>query len=83
MARLRNTAKVAISLDSELLARVDRLVRSHVFPSRSRAVQMALRDKLERIDRSRLGRECAKLDPEYEKSIAEEDLPDLGEWPEY
>lgn len=31
-----------------------------------------------------LARECAKLDPEFEKAIAEEGLSvELNEWPEY
>ncbi len=32
------------------------------FPNRSREIQDAVREKLERIERSRLARECAKLD---------------------
>jgi metal-responsive CopG/Arc/MetJ family transcriptional regulator len=44
-----------------LLARLDRLVKENQFPSRSRAVQQAIRDKLRRLERSRLARESAKL----------------------
>jgi hypothetical protein len=41
-------------------------------------------DKLERLERSRLAQECAKLDPKYEKALAEEGLSeDVAEWPEY
>jgi len=41
-------------------------------------------DKLARLERSRLARECAKLDPGFEKALAEEDLSeDASEWPEY
>lgn len=77
-------AKIAISLDEGLLARLDRLVRNKVFPNRSRAIQDAVHDKLERLERSRLAQECAKLDPEYEKALAEEGMSeDLAEWPEY
>jgi metal-responsive CopG/Arc/MetJ family transcriptional regulator len=76
--------KVAISLDSDLLERLDRLVAEQVFPNRSRAVQEAVRDKLERISRARLARECAKLDPRAERALADEGLArDLEEWPEY
>jgi hypothetical protein len=36
------------------------------------------------IDRSRLARECAKLDPKAEQAQADESLGlDLAEWPEY
>ena len=76
--------KVAISLDSDLLERLDRLVAERVFPNRSRAVQEAVRDKLARISRARLARECAKLDPHAERALADEGLArDREEWPEY
>jgi Arc/MetJ-type ribon-helix-helix transcriptional regulator len=67
-------SKVAVSLDENLLNRLDRLVRKAVFPNRSQAIQIAVEEKLERLERSRLARECAKLDPDYEKSLAEEGL---------
>ena len=78
-------AKVAITLDRNLLNRLDRLVRDHkIFPNRSRAIQQALQEKLERIEKSRLARECAKLDPDFEKTMAEEGLSEeLSQWPEY
>jgi len=77
-------AKVAISLDREALERVDRLVRQGVFPSRSRAIEAALEDKLERLERHRLAREAAKLDPAVEQAMAEEGMSeDLGSWPGY
>ena len=78
------TIKIAVTIDKELLARLDRLVDEDRFPSRSRAVQEAIRDKLERLDRSRLARECAKLDRQFEQSLAEEGFAaDIQEWPEY
>jgi hypothetical protein len=41
-------------------------------------------EKLARIEKSRLAREFAKLDPAFEKALAEEGLSqDLSEWPEY
>jgi metal-responsive CopG/Arc/MetJ family transcriptional regulator len=77
-------AKVAISLDENTLDRLDRLVKNQVFPNRSRAIQEAVEEKLSRLDRSRLARECAKLDPAFEKSLAEESISEeLAEWPEY
>lgn len=77
-------AKVAISLDENTLNRLDRLVRAHQFPSRSQAIQEAVEEKISRLDRSRLARECAKLDPAIEKALAEEGLSDdLAQWPEY
>jgi metal-responsive CopG/Arc/MetJ family transcriptional regulator len=74
--------KIAITLDQGLLTRLDRLVRERRFANRSRALQEALEDKLERVDRNRLARECAKLDPRAEQQLADEGL-DLDQWPEY
>ncbi|OFW33558.1 MAG: CopG family transcriptional regulator [Acidobacteria bacterium RIFCSPLOWO2_12_FULL_60_22] len=76
--------KVAITLDQRTLNRLDKLVQQSIFPSRSEAVQEAVDEKLARLDRTRLARECAKLDPAFEKALAEEGLAeDLSEWPEY
>lgn len=57
--------KVAVTLGRATLALLDRLVKDAVFPSRSRGIQIALEEKLERLGHSRLARECAKLDPEF------------------
>jgi metal-responsive CopG/Arc/MetJ family transcriptional regulator len=77
-------AKVAISLDESTLDRLDKLVKQQVFPNRSQAIEEAVAEKLNRLERSRLAQECAKLDPAYEKSLAEEGLSeDLTEWPKY
>lgn len=62
-------AQVAISMEESLLRQVDELVSSHVFPSRSRVIQDAVAEKLRRLDRSRLARECAKLDPAFEQTM--------------
>jgi Arc/MetJ-type ribon-helix-helix transcriptional regulator len=63
---------------------LDRLVAEARFPSRSRAVQEAIRDKLDRLGRGRLARECAQLDPGAERRLADEGLAaDLELWPEY
>ncbi len=78
------SSKVAITLESELLEEVDALVKNHVFPNRSKAIQKAVEEKLQRINRTLLARECAKLDPTFEKFLAEEGVnEDLSEWPEY
>ncbi len=78
------SAKIAITIDQDLLTQLDRLVKERRFPNRSRALQEALRDKLQRLDRSRLARECAKLDPLCEQALAEEGLKeDLKQWPAY
>ena len=78
------TTKVAVTIDTDLLAQVDRLVAQHVFPNRSKAIQTALEDKLARMRRSRLAHESAKLDPQHEQALAEEGMQqELAMWPEY
>jgi metal-responsive CopG/Arc/MetJ family transcriptional regulator len=76
--------KIAIAIDPDILERLDALVDAAGFPSRSQAVEVAIQEKLERLDRTRLARECAKLDPAFEKDLAEEGLGvELGGWPAY
>jgi metal-responsive CopG/Arc/MetJ family transcriptional regulator len=78
------SAKVAITIDDETLQRLDRLVKEHVFPNRSKAIQEAVQDKIKRLEKTRLARECAKLDPLYEQALADEGISeDVNEWPEY
>jgi metal-responsive CopG/Arc/MetJ family transcriptional regulator len=77
-------AKLAITLDEATLSRVDKLVRQSMFASRSQAIQEAVEEKLARLEGSRLARESAKLDPAFEKAVAEEGLQeDISEWPAY
>jgi metal-responsive CopG/Arc/MetJ family transcriptional regulator len=79
-----DTAKVAISINRRTLHRLDLFIRNRVFPSRSRAIQDAIEEKLIRLERTRLAEECAKLDPAAEKAMAEEGLSEeLNQWPEY
>ena len=76
--------KVAITIDKELLRRLDRLVAERRFPSRSRAVQEAVEEKLARLERTRLASESAKLDRRLEQALADEGLKgEAEEWPEY
>jgi Arc/MetJ-type ribon-helix-helix transcriptional regulator len=79
-----SAAKIAITIEEGLVEQVDRLVREHVYPNRSRAIQDAVADKLRRMDRGRLARECAKLDPKFEQALAEEGIgSEIAQWPEY
>ncbi len=77
-------SKIAITIDRGLLEALDRLVKEQVFPNRSRAIQAAVAEKLQRLEGTRLARECAKLDPDTERALADEGLSDyLDAWPEY
>jgi Arc/MetJ-type ribon-helix-helix transcriptional regulator len=76
--------KVAVTIEKELLARLDRLVAEGKYPSRSSAVEEAVEYSLERVEQVRLARESAKLDPSFEQAMADEGLAgDLNEWPKY
>ena len=76
-------AKIAITVDEQALAEIDRLVQQGVFPNRSKAIEDALQDRIRRLQRSRLALECAKLDRADEQALAEEGYVGEGEWPEY
>jgi Arc/MetJ-type ribon-helix-helix transcriptional regulator len=80
---LMSSAKIAISLDPEALKQVDQLVEGGLFPSRSKLIQDAVAEKLQRMRRVRLAQECAKLQPLAERTMAEERLSAEAEWPEY
>jgi len=73
-------AKIAITVDEQALAEIDRLVRSGVFPNRSRAIEEALHERISTLRRSRLARECAKLDKAEEQALAEEGYSAENEW---
>ena len=66
--------KIAITLDEGSIGELDRLVNEHVFQSRSQAIQEAVSEKLLRMKRRRLAMECSKLQPAFEKAMAEEGL---------
>ncbi len=79
-----STEKIAITMDENTLHRLDRLVKDRVFPNRSKAIQDLVEEKLKKLERTRLARECAKLDPVGEKAMAEEGLgEEMERWPEY
>jgi len=76
--------KVAVTIEKDLLSRLDRLVAEGRYPSRSSAVEEAVEERLEKVELTRLARESAKLDQKFEQALAEEGLVgDLSEWPEY
>jgi len=77
-------AKIAITIDEKIVNRIDNLVKKRTFTNRSQAIEEAMTEKLARLDKSRLAREAAKLDPEAEKAIAEEGLAaERKLWPQF
>ena len=78
------TSKIAITIERNTLNRLDLLVKSHFFPNRSRAIQEAVAEKLERLEKDRLARESAKLNPRFEQDLSEEGFEtEIDGWPEY
>ena len=51
------SVKIAITLEEETLRQVDSLVARRMFQNRSRAIQTALHEKIERMEGSRLAAE--------------------------
>lgn len=77
-------SKIAVTLDIKTVKKIDNLVKKNIFPNRSQAIQEALQEKIKKMEHGRLARECAKLDPSFEKALAEEGMSEeLSEWPEY
>lgn len=78
------TVKLTLSIDSSLLAELDRIVKSGQFSSRSEAVHALLQEKLSRSKLHRLATECAKLEPAAERKFADVGLNrDISAWPNY
>ena len=78
-----STEKVAFTIERTLLQRLDLLVADQRFPNRSKAIQEAVREKLDRLDRTRLARESAKLDRTEEQQLADEGLAGESDaWPD-
>jgi len=77
-------SKVAVTLEKDLLDRIDGLVAEHRYPNRSQAIEVAISEKLERLTRGRLAGESSKLNRREERALADEGLTTDGEaWPEY
>ena len=76
--------KVAVTLDAQVLRRVDRLVREARYPNRSQAIEAAIASHLDRLECRRLIEACALLNPEEERLLAEEGREtDGAAWPQY
>lgn len=79
-----SVAKITISMEQQLVAKIDQLIKDRIFRNRSQAIQSAIKEKISRIEHSRLAKECAKLNITFEQELADEGLStELKEWPEY
>ena len=76
--------KLAVTLDANLVGELDHLVSKRRFANRSQAIEVAVAEKLQRLSRARLAQECAKLNPDEERALAEEGLAGGRDtWPEF
>jgi|HubBroStandDraft_5_1064220.scaffolds.fasta_scaffold239322_2 hypothetical protein len=57
---------------TQLRKTIGQLLGKKIYPNRSRFVNKAFREKIAQLDRKRLARECAKLNPEAEQALADE-----------
>ena len=79
-----SVAKIAISIDNHLLAKLDDFIALKKFKTRSQAIQMAVQDTIDRLDHKRLIHACSQLDIDSERRLADEGLKeDFDEWPEF
>ena len=76
------TRTIAVTLDQEIVAALDRWVREGKYPNRSRALQSAVTLLVEKDKRYRLARELAKLNPREERRLAQEGIADSS-WPAF
>jgi len=77
-------SKIAITIEKKVLTRLDRLVRERVFPNRSKAIQQAIEETINNLEKDKLSLECEKLDPQEEMKLAEEGFAsEKDQWPEY
>ena len=79
-----NTVRLAVSLEKNILDQIDTLVKNKQYPSRSQLVRSALKEKISKLNKNRLVKECDKLDDKFEVKLSEESFfVENEEWPEY
>ena len=70
---------IVIELEAALLNALDAQVLERRFSSRNEAIEAALREWIRRS--TRLAEQCAMLDPDEERTLAEEGLsPPSADW---
>ena len=79
-----SVAKIAISIDDQLLAKLDGFIALNKFKTRSQAIQLAVQNTVDSLDHKRLIDACMQLDMDTERTLADQGLKkDLEEWPEF
>jgi len=66
------TINISISIEEKVLKRLDQIVAEKKFQNRSKTIQSAVEEKIDRMKHNCLAEECAKLDVAFEQSLADE-----------
>jgi len=78
------TKKITVSLDIDTVEGIDCLVQQRKHKNRSQAIQNALKEYLQKIEKQRLYEEIDKLDQKAEMKVAEEGFDAVNEiWEDY
>lgn len=67
-----STEVIEVLIRTDLIGKVDSLVREKVFASRSDAINSAIKDMVRLYRKKNLALECAKLDKKEERRWAED-----------
>ena len=79
-----STKKITVTLQENVVERLDSLVKNHHHKSRSKAVQIAINDYLKNMEKQKMYAQIDKMDLEEEMQVAEESLEAANEiWTEY
>ena len=78
-----SAAKIAITIDLKLLKALDRVVSKGRYSNRSQAISHAVREQMERMNKTRLLKELALLDKKEERDLADEFVSSETEWSKY
>ena len=79
-----NKAKIAITVNPLILGHLDALVERQHFTSRSQTIEIAVEAHLQRLENTRLAAQCALLDKDEERGLAEEGLQaEAQSWPKF
>jgi metal-responsive CopG/Arc/MetJ family transcriptional regulator len=77
-------ANIAITIDERMVGGIDRLVRQKAFFNRSQAIETAIQEQRNRMDRCQLALESSQLSSKHEQAMTDEGTrEDAKSWPVY
>lgn len=77
-------AKIAITINEDIVDKIDQLVKKHDYQNRSQVIEDAIREKLLKINKYRLSKELNNIDIDEERKMAEEGIEgEINEWAQY